>query len=128
MKPRLTVNIEMLRMTPVNPLHSQFLCCKVWQFAAGASTAGFLEKAAADLDRELRTFRYPAMSPLARITLRLTVDGNSAKSKEGAKCSRALCNIVQLQHRPPSPPRRDTLSATSESHRHRGGTDTKKRG
>lgn len=52
----------MLRMTPVICLHSQFLCCKVWQFAAGASTAGFLEIAAADLERELRTFKYPAMS------------------------------------------------------------------
>lgn len=39
--------------------NSQFLCG--WQFAAGASTAGFLENAAADLERELRTFRYPAI-------------------------------------------------------------------
>lgn len=42
--------------------NSQFLCCKLWQVVAGASTAGFLEKVAADLDRELRTFKYPAMA------------------------------------------------------------------
>ena len=51
----------MLRMTPVICLHSQFLWGTLWIFAAGASTAGFLEKAAADLERELRTFKYPAM-------------------------------------------------------------------
>lgn len=31
--------------------------------AAGASIAGFLGKVAADLERELRTFKYPAMFP-----------------------------------------------------------------
>jgi len=38
--------------------NSQFLCCRVWTPVVGASTAGFLDRdAAADLDRELRTFR-----------------------------------------------------------------------
>lgn len=41
--------------------NSQFLCCKLWEVAAGASTAGFLERVVADLERERRTFKYPAM-------------------------------------------------------------------
>lgn len=57
----------MLRMSALLSRHSQFLW--VWQLAAaGASTAGFLlEKVAADLDRELRTFKYPAMFPGGKI-------------------------------------------------------------
>ncbi|CAG13106.1 unnamed protein product [Tetraodon nigroviridis] len=45
----------MLRMSALIGRHSQFLW--VWQLvAAGASAAGLLEKVAADLEREPRTF------------------------------------------------------------------------
>lgn len=79
----------MLRMPLLISRHSQFLWA--WQLvAAGASTAGFLEKVAADLERELRTFKYPAMfrqKSLSGSTL------DETQSKEGAKCTRAFCNI-----------------------------------
>lgn len=76
-------------------INSQFLCCKVWQFAAGASTAGFLERAApVDLERELRTFKYPAMSffPGPKTRLRSTLD--ETQREEGAMCSDGRSNIV----------------------------------
>lgn len=91
-KLQLTVNIMMLGMNRLS-LHLQFLCCKVWQFAAGASTAGFLEKAApADLERELRTFKYPAIS--SRDRKHFAVNARRNRAKEGGKRSAALCNIV----------------------------------
>lgn len=81
-------------------LHLQFLCCKVWQFAAGASTAGFLEKAApADLERELRTFKYPAMS--SRDRKLFAVNARRNRAKEGGQTLRgSLQYSHQQQHRP----------------------------
>lgn len=50
------------------------------------------------------------------------------RATEGGKRSAARCNIVSSSSTALlPPPRRDTLSATSESHIHRGGTDTKRR-
>lgn len=70
--------------------------------AAGASTAGFLEKVAADLDRELSTFKYPAMFP-AEIAQRVDTRRNS-RAKKGAKRTGASRNILSFQRRPPSLP------------------------
>lgn len=92
------VNLKMLRMPPVISLHSQFLC--VWQLAAaGASTAGFLEKVAADLERELRTFKYPAM-----FSAESGSTHDETRSKEGAKRTRAFCNIPSGSTAPLSRP------------------------
>ncbi|TWW76338.1 hypothetical protein D4764_13G0010000 [Takifugu flavidus] len=85
-------------MPPVISLHSQFLC--VWQLAAaGASTAGFLEKVAADLERELRTFKYPAM-----FSAESGSTHDETRSKEGAKRTRAFCNIPSGSTAPLSRP------------------------
>ena len=105
-------------------LHSQFLCCKVWQLAAGASTAGFRERAvAADLDRELTTFRYPAMTPRPESLQRSTHDG--ARSRERAHRPEApqnkVCRSTALLRppSPPPPPPRDAPSIRQKSLRHR---------
>lgn len=90
----------MLRMSALISRHSQFLW--VWQLvAAGASTAGFLEKVAADLDRELRTFKYPAMFP-AEIAQR--VDARRNSEKRGGQVHRSFPQYTELQHRPPALP------------------------
>lgn len=93
-------------MPPVIFLHSQFLC--VWQFATGASTAGFLEKAAADLERELRTFKYPAMFLSPNDS---AVDTRRNSEQRGGQALLGLLQYTeQQQHRPPFPSRRDKLS------------------
>lgn len=61
--------------------NSQFLCCKLWEVAAGASTAGFLERVVADLERERRTFKYPAMI----CPNYLQLNNRETPSKEGPK-------------------------------------------
>lgn len=74
-------------------IHSQFRCCKVWQFPADASTAGFLQKAApVDLERELRTFKYPAMT--VRPDSLCGEHSTKLGSKKGVKRCEAPCNIV----------------------------------
>lgn len=90
----------MLRMPPLISLHSQFLW--VWQLAAaGASTAGFLEKVAADLERELRTFKYPAMFE-AEITQR--VDARRKSEQRGGQAHQGFPQYTERQHRPTSLP------------------------
>lgn len=118
----LNTDTRMLRMSRVISLHSQFLCDKVWQLAAGASTAGFLERVAADLERELRTFKYPAMSP----NLRLTLDGTQSKRGGKALPSSVQYREQQWQHRPSSLPG-GTRWTLRQSHRAGGGTETNSR-
>lgn len=87
-------------MPPRIRLHSQ--CLWVWQFAAGASTAGFLEKVAADLERELRTLRYPAMSSGPN---HFAVDTRWNSEQRGGQALLDSPHYTELQqHRPSSLP------------------------
>ena len=64
---------------------------------AGASTAGFLESVTADLEREVRTFKYPAMSCPNQLQL-MSDKPKSEKERYGAPS-----NAIYTALTPPPP-------------------------
>lgn len=93
-------NGAMLRMSPLISRHSQFLWVWFW-VAAGASTAGLLEK---DLERELSTFKYPAIFPAQKKKITQRVDARRGSEQRGGQALRSFSQYSELQHRPPPLP------------------------